>query len=371
MSAELVHSSVPKGLDGDGGFTSVAITRGTPPTLKAVLVELSSYDFDPSRSVGADSVEWAHRIITVAGKTYTAVSRTAPCGVDWSGRPNRIAHHVVIDASERTEAGPAWLLSRLTALAESPPAVEERAAGPVLPKGTQGPRAAAAWTAAGFDAGWAGEVARTILDHPNAICYVVLPAPCNCLPLVADVFALLPAERRWFVTFSTRSQRSPSSVRCQLRFVRAGATGLQKLLNEPGVKRIVVTAGGSPEPSAAAEAARVGRRVEPSVHQPSARVDPVMRTPPAPIRARATIESSPAPAVTAPASPTVPVPATPALRSAGASRGSHPEKPAVIEPAPQPMDPTPEQGSIWVWVGFIYSAVAIALALVLLWAKKP
>ena len=35
MSAELVHSSVPKGLDGDGGFTSVAITRGTPPALKA------------------------------------------------------------------------------------------------------------------------------------------------------------------------------------------------------------------------------------------------------------------------------------------------------------------------------------------------
>ena len=220
MSLELIHSSVQRGLRGDSGFATAVATRGMHPSLESVLAEVSSYDFDVARNVGADRVEWAHRIVTVVGKTFTVLSRVAPCGSDWSGRPNRIAHHVVIDASERASAGPAWMLENLRGLAEAPPVVEERASGPALPRGSSGPRPAEAWRAAGFDGGWAGVVARTMLDYPSSPCYVVLPDETDCLPLLSDVLALLPEERRWFVTFSTRPQRVPSSVRCQLRFVR-------------------------------------------------------------------------------------------------------------------------------------------------------
>lgn len=281
MSFELIHTSVQKGLRGDSGFATAIATRGIPTAIEPVLAELSAYDVDSGRSVGADRIDWAHRIVNVGGKSFTVLSRTGPCGPDWSGRPNRVAHHILLSPEERAAAGPAWSLEAFSSFAESVPAVEERASGPSAPSGSLGPRRATAWERLGFDPGWAGIVARTLLDAPTSTCYVVLPAETSALPLVCDVFALLPEDRRWHVTFSTRCQRVPANTKCQLRFVRAGANGLQKLLNEPGVKQITVTAGIAADASPAAEAARAGRVVEPSPRAiPNTRVQPVLNKKP-------------------------------------------------------------------------------------------
>jgi len=253
------------------------VTRGLPSSLERVLAELSGYDFDRTRAVGADATEWAHRILSVGGKSHTVLSRTAPCGTDWSGRPNRVAHHLVVEPHERAEAGPAWMLSMFGAFCEAVPAVGERAEGPLLPVGSCPPRRACAWEGAGFDAGWAGVVAQTLLDAPAATVCVVLPEEIDLLPLVVDLFALLPSERRWLVTFSTRFQRLPAGVRCQLRFLRAGATGVRAMLAEPGVRVVEVVRGASAGDGAAARAAREGAFVEPTVREPpSQRVNPVL-----------------------------------------------------------------------------------------------
>ena len=137
MSAELVHASVQKGLRGGSGFGTAVVTRGLAAPLERALEELSAYDFDPARAVGADRVEWAHRVLTVQGRSHSVLSRTAPCGSDWSGRPNRVAHHVVVDTAERAEAGPAWMLAALAqgVLMQHVPEVGERAQGPRLPGG--------------------------------------------------------------------------------------------------------------------------------------------------------------------------------------------------------------------------------------------
>lgn len=276
MSAELIHTSVPRGLRGGSGFATAVATRSLPTGLEGVLAELSGYDHDANRSVGADEVDWAHRILSIGGKSFTVLSRTQPCANDASGRPNRLAHFLLVEVAERTKAGPAWMIESFESFADLVPPVEERALGPNLPRGDLEARPANAWEAAGFDRGWAGVVARNLLDAPNSICYVVLPRVLPTLPLVCDVLALIPAERRWLVTFSTRWQRMPNAAKCQLRFVRAGATGLRSLLNEPGVRQVVVLEDTKPEPSAAVEAARDGRTVEPLVQQPpSPRVHPV------------------------------------------------------------------------------------------------
>jgi hypothetical protein len=278
MSHEFVHTSVERGVRGQGGFTLAAVTRGLPSSLDPVLAELSGYDFDKTRAVGADTIEWAHRILSVQGRSHTVLSRTAPCGNDWSGRPNRVAHHLVVEPHERAEAGPAWMLSMFGAFCEGVPAVGERAAGPLLPQGSCLPRRACAWEAAGFDAGWAGVVAQTLLDAPAATVCVVLPEEIELLPLVVDLFALLPSERRWLVTFSTRFQRLPAGVRCQLRFLRAGATGVRAMLSEPGVRVIEAARGASAGDGAAARAAREGAFVEPTVREPpNLRVNPVLK----------------------------------------------------------------------------------------------
>jgi hypothetical protein len=277
MSFEFVHTSIEKGVRGGSGFAIAVVTRGIPAYLESMLAELSAYDFDRNRAVGVDPIDWAHRILSVQGKSYTVLSRVAPCGSDWSGRANRVAHHLVVEASERAAAGPAWMLSRFNAFCETVPAVEERAKGPVLPNGGEQPRPATGWEAAGFDKGWAGVVAQALLDAPNGTCCVVLPDELDALPLVSDVLALLPPEKRWLLTFSTRFQRLPAGARCQLRFLRAGATGVRGMLAEPGVRAIEVARGVSAGDSTAAVAAREGRMIEPTARPAvSTRVNPVL-----------------------------------------------------------------------------------------------
>lgn len=278
MSFELIHASVAKGLDGGSGFATVVATAGLPQPLEAVLKELSAYDFDPSRAVGADRVDHAHRIVTVQGSTWTVVSRIAPCGSDASGRPNRIAHHLVVEQSERAAAGPAALIAAYRSFAQMPPAVERRARGPALPTPIdEPPRPADAWTQAGFDAGFAGLAARMLLDQSPAPIYLVFTEEVDALPLVDDIVMMLPAERRWLVTFSTRFLRASASVRCQLRCVREGAPGVASLLAEPGARHLVVRRGAEAGASAAADAAREGRALEsavPRLAPPNPRVDP-------------------------------------------------------------------------------------------------
>ena len=73
MSHEFVHTSVERGVRGQGGFTLAAVTRGLPSSLDPVLAELSGYDFDRTRAVGADTIEWAHRILSVQGRSHTVL----------------------------------------------------------------------------------------------------------------------------------------------------------------------------------------------------------------------------------------------------------------------------------------------------------
>jgi hypothetical protein len=280
MSLELVHASVEKGLRGGSGFGTAVATRGLSVALERALEELSAYDFDPSRAIGADRVDWAHRMVMVQGRSYSVLSRTAPCGSDWSGRANRVAHHLVLEAAERAQAGPAWMLARFRGFALEAPSVGEPAAGPVVPQGALAPRAAHAWSAAGLDAGWAGVVAKTLLDHPGAACYLVLPPDIDALPLLEDVFALLPEDRRWHVTFSTRFLRASASARCQLRCVRANAATLRSLLAEPGVRSIAVDPAVSAGDQPGARAGREGGAIESGLRAP-ARVQPVLRGAPA------------------------------------------------------------------------------------------
>ncbi len=281
MTFELIHTSVQRGLRGGSGFATAVATRDLPVGLEGALEELSAYDFDLNRVVGADRVDWAHRIVTVQGRSSSVLSCTKPCGSDWSGRPNRIAHHIVLDASERVNAGPAWLLQNLgSTLASSDDAeikIEERARGPVLPNDARvSARAASAWISAGFDAGWAGVVAKTILDAPLSPCYLILPADCDALALLGDVFALIAEDRRWHITFSTRFLRASTNAKCQLRCVRANAPALRKLLAEPGVRQVTVLTGASAGDSPAAEAGRNGSLVE-ATARASMKIEPVLR----------------------------------------------------------------------------------------------
>jgi len=352
MSLELIHTSVERGLRGTSGFATAVATRGMPAGLEPALEELSAYDFDASRALGADRIDWGHRIVTLGGRAYSVLSRTAPCGSDWSGRSNRVAHHVVVDPAERAASGPAWTLASMRNLADGVPAVEERAAGPSVPQGgALAPRPADAWIAAGFDAGWAGVVARALLDAQGAPCYLVLPAETDTLPLLVDVFALLPEDRRWQVTFSTRFQRVGANAKCQLRCVRKGAPSLAKLLSEPGARQMHVDRGVSAGESDAAEAGRRGAIVE-SAQRPSVRVEPVLRS-------AGTPRAAETPAAASDWSQRSPQPTS----SADPSRA---DADWSVDPAPARTGRVAAgEGNLLAWILFGFSAVALLVSFVL------
>ncbi|MGD9732927.1 MAG: hypothetical protein AB7U45_12165 [Desulfamplus sp.] len=146
---ELIYTSYPKGLQiGTSGFTTVAHTEGMPKAYIQLCESLSGYPFiyplghplyennpeiyshykfkirggagfnansDPNlntssnlnRSGDQNGVGVQNDIQEVS-----ILSRVAASGSDYTGRENKIAHHIVLDSSEKLSCiqGPAWLM---------------------------------------------------------------------------------------------------------------------------------------------------------------------------------------------------------------------------------------------------------------------
>src|SRR5215472_13036043 len=116
MSQELHYTSVPRGLKpGSRGFGTVAATANLPESLADRLEALSVYQavFPPGDpSAALNPVAYVHVKLKVGGHVHDVLSRIGPAGLDYSGRPNKYAHHVILEPAERPAGGPAWLLSQ-------------------------------------------------------------------------------------------------------------------------------------------------------------------------------------------------------------------------------------------------------------------
>jgi hypothetical protein len=257
VNYELIHASVPRGLRDQRGFCIAAMTRGMPEELLPVLEGLSAYDVDES-ALGADRTEWAFRFVTTQGRVRAVLTRVVPCHHEWRGRTNRVAHHIVVAEEGRAVAGPAWVLFTHRGFESLPPTIEERATGPVLPNGNCPPRRATEWENEGFHPGWAGVVAQTIVEAEMGTVYLAFDKPANVLPLLVDVFSLLPEDIRWKTTFSTRFGSTAGHVRCQVRCVLAERAEAGRLLDERGARVVRLDRAAPPPPGDAARAALEG-----------------------------------------------------------------------------------------------------------------
>jgi len=228
MSQELHYTSVPRGLKpGSRGFCSVVMTPHMPVPLVDRLEALSGYQpvfppHDPSASL--NPVVFSHLRLTVSGNVVSVLSRIGPAGLDYSGRPNKYAHHVVLEGAERSEAGPAWLLSQPSFMQgawEGEP--REIPAGRTPPQGDHQPGVATAWRSLVGDGGWAGLLAETFLTDPRRTVFLVFRPGMDLLPLFVEALALLPFSRRWDVDFSTYFSPLPQGITCAWRGVLDGS----------------------------------------------------------------------------------------------------------------------------------------------------
>ena len=228
MSQELHYTSVPRGLKpGSRGFGTVAATAHLADTLADRLESLSGYQavYPPGDPADAlNPIVHAHFRLTAGGKVIDVLSRIGPAGLDYSGRPNKYAHHIVLDDDDRPEGGPAWLLSQpgfLQAAWEGEPRLLP--AGRPVPQGDRPAGVADAWQALTGDAGWAGVLAESFLGDPRRPAFLVFRPGMEILPLFVEAIALLPAPRRWEVEFSTYFNTLPQGVSCSWRGVLDGS----------------------------------------------------------------------------------------------------------------------------------------------------
>jgi len=266
MPHELYYTSAPAGLaPGTFGFCIVAATRGFPEPLQGRLEALSGYRaVYPSghQKVTDNPVGHGHWIVTAGTKTYHILSRVAFAGPDYTGRTNKFAHHLALDAGELTSAGPAWLLGASgvmeTAWSGEPRQVEPRR----LPPGIVTAKPCSAWAARTGDAGWAGVVAEVLAKSEGQVC-LVFESGMDMLPLVAEVLALLPSAKRWAITFSTYETAPPRATDCRLYCCVKGDTkALPVVQGRQGFTIDLTTRLGNPPSGEWTDAARKGRQPE-------------------------------------------------------------------------------------------------------------
>jgi hypothetical protein len=276
MSQELHYTSVPRGLKpGSRGFCTVAATPQMSSVLADRLECLSGYQpvfpsHDPSAAL--NPIVYSHLRLTVAGRVLSVISRIGPAGLDYSGRPNKYAHHVVLEQSERPAGSPAWLLSQ-PGFMQSGWAGEPRelSAGRTPPMGDRPSAMARAWQTVTGDAGWAGVLAESFLIDSKRPALILFAPGTDMLLLLSEALALLPRARRWDVEFSTYFTQLPIGTNCIWRCMVAGSAEANRALRIPNALVIDLCRPlDTAEGGALVQMARTGKSVDAPEIKPTA-----------------------------------------------------------------------------------------------------
>ena len=268
---ELVYTSAPKGLKpGSQGFCTVACSVGMPPNLMMRLEALSVYrqlNMSGQQSGSVNPVVRSHLVVRVGGTDWHVLSRIADSGIDYTQRSNKIAHHIVFDASELPPAGPAALLAcenRFFCKWDGEPKlILNPAAFPQIKSQPQSCGSHCSldckyWERISGDAGWGGVLADTAREN-RQVNLVVTPEM-DAITLFGESLALLPPEIRWQTTLTTYYTRLPGGVSCRWRCIIAGSPEMSQIGLTPDAMLIDLTQPlKTPVPSPLVKAARNGK----------------------------------------------------------------------------------------------------------------
>ncbi|MEM9752055.1 MAG: hypothetical protein AAF916_01570 [Planctomycetota bacterium] len=204
MTWELIYTSAPCGLaEGSRGFCTVAATAGMPASLIPRVEALSGYRPMPADADTPHPIQYTHVRLEHAGQTLSVLSRIVHAGHDYSGRTNKLAHHVVLEPHEQPTAGPADWMLRFTGWRDTwddaPRTLEA-----ITPKLEPSPTASKTWKAVAGDEGYAGWLAERLLLDPSRPTYLHHdPSDHDALGLIDEAIAQLPESARWRATFAT------------------------------------------------------------------------------------------------------------------------------------------------------------------------
>lgn len=234
MSWELYYTSAKRGLrPHSSGFCTVARTDGMPAAVVERLESLSSYQpIYPGGSELADRnpVAWSHWRIPVGSRQRSVLSRVAFVASDYTGRPGKFAHHVLLEPGEQDPDGPPTMMMRGGIMeglwAGEPRLLEPRS----LAKG-----ASADTPNASGDPGLSARLAEAYRGDPDRPVYIVYEAGTELLPVIDEAIRSLPPALRWHVTFSTYFTELPAGLSCSWRCVALGTPAAAAARNANGL----------------------------------------------------------------------------------------------------------------------------------------
>ncbi|MBF0389210.1 MAG: hypothetical protein HQK71_03805 [Desulfamplus sp.] len=257
---ELIYTSYHKGLQvGSSGFTSVAYTEGMPKSYIQLCESLSGYLFiyPLSHPLYKQNPEvYSHYIFKIKRENQNQVyeelsilSRVAAVGMDYTGRENKIAHHIVLSGSDRLNfiEGPAYLMAHSDLFVKEwnqepcflkPKKIENSLLEPSILNKNRDELLSKHWQRVFGDAKPAFMLAKSAensdLKTPSFILFDVSEIreikddPSNrgggnyhkkmCLNLALEALNLIAPEKRWSITFNTYFSSKPIDSDCLWRF---------------------------------------------------------------------------------------------------------------------------------------------------------
>jgi hypothetical protein len=264
MSFEILYTSAPSGLrPGSSGYCTVLTSRGVPASTVELLESLSGYrHLFPLGHPQAllNPVNFGHYVMRISGRREHVLSRVSDFKLDYTGRSNKLAHHVVVDEIAAVSAGPAWLLKRPGWIRDNWNGEVGLSDGNRIPAPeVRAPAPCSAWARATGDAGWAGVLAESFMADPNRKVFLIYQPGTDVLALFDEAIALLPESKRWDVTFATFGAALPATVECLWSGIVAGSAEVDQSRKFTNALRIDLTANNAKaQGGALVTAARIG-----------------------------------------------------------------------------------------------------------------
>lgn len=196
--------------------------------LTRMLESLSGYRhlFTPgSPEAAKNPVVYSFLQVKVGGEQRLVLSRVADTGVDYSGRSNKLAHHISLPANSQAVSGPTRLLLDKQFFCShwqgDPKLLKPR---PLL-KNVSAPKPCKFWQKVTGDAGWAGDLIDAC--QTGKIIYLIVEPTTPAAALLHEALSLLPQQKQWQTTFSSFYRRLPPNVQCQIRCVMADSPEIE------------------------------------------------------------------------------------------------------------------------------------------------
>ncbi len=229
MIEELIFTSAERGLQvGKSGFCTVASTPDMAANLTRMLESLSGYRhlFTPgSPEAEKNPVIYSFLQVRIGGDQRHVLSRVADFGVDYSGRSNKLAHHISMLAKSTPIGGPTRMLLDKQFFYDDwqgdPRMLQPRR---LLDK-VSSPKPCKFWAKVTGDAGWAGELIETC--QTGKVIYLIIGPTTPAIALLHEALSLIPKEKQWQITFSSFYRRLPPNVQCQIRCVMADSPEIE------------------------------------------------------------------------------------------------------------------------------------------------